>query len=164
METSNTECNIAQMKEFESRLNCFLLETKINLCNFDEEVVGFLNLKAAEISKLTSEQCLIISIKLSEYCSSILSEINNNNARKEWVDEAISSVLAQYRKSFQVEALKFTRHEQKIHIVAEEDSFASVLLDAREKINLRHHLLNDQLTDYRKISDRFAELSRRKMC
>lgn len=158
METDNSELDLSVMKDFDRFVSEFTNNANADVPTLDEDIEDLIGIPYDDLLKLTSEQCLAKSIKMSGYAMYVQAQVNQNQARLNWCEDVLNHVIS--KEYFQYDS--FIKHEVKRHAIINQNSFAEKVEKLRSRLKARVTVLDGKLGDIRHMAEVLSNLGKRK--
>ena len=145
--------------KFLEALDNYIASEGIRTCAVNPEAEKAMNLTIKEMRSLNHQQCYEYAYVLYQYCNYCQSIFNKHNAKLKWADHHIGKMIAKMSDRFSDKYLKW---EQKVHTIAQLDSFAEKLVEVKMSAEGKVTWLSDKVKDMRKQSDVLFEMAKSK--
>lgn len=144
---------------FISNLENWISSNGIAKIDCNPEVEKTLNMRQADLRKLTHNECLELSYELyaySEYLDSILAQ---QQTVLVWADDSIWYIISDKVDQY---GSKYTKWQEKYFRAVKENPLASEIIRVKNMAAARVKILENKISTVKKLSDILFSLSKRK--
>lgn len=125
--------------------------------SFREEFLMVADLSLEAIKKLTKDELFDNAYILYSYASYIQDDINRNKIALDWCNDQLEKLVVKNSESFD----KYTKHESKRQIIAQENSYAAKIDQMRIVAESRLQALDGKVYEIKRKADILLEKGKR---
>ena len=149
--------NYEPIEELITKRDNYLLSEGVVVNEKNEEAEETLKLGYEKILLLSPKECLAKAYVLFSYCNHLQLIYNKHKIRLDWCDDVLNRTVSRQADQFD----KYTKWEQKYHLVIAQDAFAEKVWNVRRLANSRVVWFDNLIRDTRRMADTLLELGKK---